>query len=759
MNKAENRLVSRQEIADLAGVSRALLSVWKKRHPSFPLPRSSAEGEFFVFAEMLEWLTTRPIPAGQLLPTEVKGCTYADRILQNTRAATTEPSSQSVAGKGSGEQRTDQADAFDELFGPLAQRVRGGGPQMDYLQLLLCAVFVRVCAPGQWARATDLVAEAVADQGDPAKLLDSIATIADVVLREHGVLPGMRPVFARLQPTAVEDVAQVLRTCHGLDRDSFEPILDRFAEWSHRDSNELFTPRAVVQLVTDVLLGEVTGTVQCHDPYLRSGEFLSGAASMLSEATSMVRGMATSGFGRSPEQLRIAAMHTAVHGVDVADLRQGDALASGTVSEQPMRFDVVMTNPPFNQRSSNDWPAPPGGWPFDAPPKKNGNFAWLQHVYASLDDGGRAAVVMPNQAGVSEDKAEHAIRAAMVEHGVVECVVALPPGLFPTTPVPVSVWFLARRKEVPDSVLLIDARAAGQKRGGRRRLSDQDLRSIVDCLQEWRTGAADFDTKDLSFGGIAVAADLAAIRRLAHSLSPADYRPVPGVTSTENAVPLSALCKIQAGPSNDVIKKLPFTDHGVPIVAPAQLRHRGITDEHTKWARPEDAARLGKYQLTDQDILCSRTGTLGPCAIADSSAEGMLFATGLIRLRVRDPEVVDPRYLIAFLSLPSTVTWIANRAAGTTIPSISSANLGKLLVPLPSLDEQGRIGAAVCAADAGIMALHKQIQIAEGARTDAAIALFAGLPSSGRTAARPEHRKVMPGSYRDSGNHRCAGQP
>jgi type I restriction enzyme M protein len=108
----------------------------------------------------------------------------------------------------------------------------------------------------------------------------------------------------------------------------------------------------------------------------------------------------------------------------------------------------------------------------------------------------------------------------------------------------------------------------------------------------------------------------------------------------------------------------------------------------------------------------------------------MLFGTELLRLRVRDLTQLDPQYLVAFLSLPSTVAWIENKPASTTIPSISSANLGKLLVPLPSLDEQRRLGAEVATADAGIAALQKQIQIAEEERTNLASALFARPPSS-----------------------------
>ncbi len=594
---------------------------------------------------------------------------------------------------------------------------------MDYLQLLLCAVFVRVQAPGQWARIIDLSTTAGREQSDPAKLLDSIGAIVDAVLREHGVLPGMRPVFARLRPDAVEDVAQVLRICHDLGRDSFQAILDRFAEWGQRDSSEFFTPSSIVGLVTEILLREVADSVRCHDPYLRFGEFLSGTVSA-------VDAVEVTGYGRHPEQLRLAAMNIAVHGADVGNLLPGDALAAGDLVARAVEADIVVSNPPFNQKTSGEWPAPEGGWPFNAPPKKNGNFAWLQHVFASLRDGGRAGVVMPNQAAVSEDKDELAIRAAMVEKGAVECVIALPPGLFAATPVPVSVWILTRREQSSEPVLLIDARAAGEKQTGKRVLREQDQRAITECYFEWRSNPAEFDSKELDQGGVAIAVSRADIKRNAYSLSPADYRAIPGAIPGDNRVPLSALCEIQAGPSNKIINNIEPVEDGIPIIAPKQLRHRRITDEHTRRIPPDVAARMGKFQLRDGDILCVRTGTPGPCAIADRGNEGMLFGTGLLRLRVHDPDSADAQYLLAFLSLPSTKTWIENKAAGTSIPSISSANLGKLLVPLPSLDEQRRIGAEVATADADIAALHKQIQAAEEKRTRAAAALFARMASS-----------------------------
>ncbi|MEV4157835.1 restriction endonuclease subunit S [Nocardia salmonicida] len=152
------------------------------------------------------------------------------------------------------------------------------------------------------------------------------------------------------------------------------------------------------------------------------------------------------------------------------------------------------------------------------------------------------------------------------------------------------------------------------------------------------------------------------------------------------------------------------------------LMHTGRRVSHV------DAHRLDRFNVRASDILCVRTGTLGPCAIVDPGCEGMLFSTGLIRLRIKAVDKIDPHYLIAFLSLPSTVAWIENKAAGTSIPSISSSTLKKLSVPLPPLDEQRRIGAEVAAADEQIALLHQKIQDRDQQRVDTATALFARLP-------------------------------
>src|SRR5205814_1275799 len=136
--------------------------------------------------------------------------------------------------------------------------------------------------------------------------------------------------------------------------------------------------------------------------------------------------------------------------------------------------DLIVMNPPFNGASSPGLHRSDADWPFGPPPPGNDNFAWLQHAFACLADGGRAAVVMPSNAGTSAHLRERAIRRAMLAYGAVECVLALPPQLFARTPIAVSVWIL-RKTKVPDGqVLLINARELGVVSRGRRILSAED---------------------------------------------------------------------------------------------------------------------------------------------------------------------------------------------------------------------------------------------------------------------------------------------
>ena len=153
-------------------------------------------------------------------------------------------------------------------------------------------------------------------------------------------------------------------------------------------------------------------------------------------------------------------MNLAIHGI-AGDLGSRCADTFREDVHPGLRADFILANPPFNM---SDWARQPGDprWEYGVPPAGNANFAWLQHIVSKLGPHGTAGVVLANGSMSSRQSGEGAIRAALVEAGLVSCVVALPERLFRSTSIPACLWFLARDKGGRrGEVLFIDARAMG----------------------------------------------------------------------------------------------------------------------------------------------------------------------------------------------------------------------------------------------------------------------------------------------------------
>lgn len=516
--------VSRRELAELAEVRRETITTWASRHPDFPRPRSFGAQEYLYLPSVLAWLDRRPIPLKNLRDGEAEGATYAERIRRALRlrlpaTGRTEPADDGQTGR-----------TLTELYGPLADRVCGTGSRSAYLYLLLSLVSVRGNDRRAWGRIRDLVVDADRQQRDPRAALRSLGFLVDDVLRGRGQMPGAVALFDNLWPEAPDDLAYVVRLCDGLGREAFQLLLDRFEELTNPGSAEFFTPRGVMRLMAEMLCAGDDGRLRCYDPYVRGGEGLSAMVERLGDVPVL---------GESPHltSLRLAGMHLAFHGVRPV-LKESTATPWDRPERHGPVFDRVITNPPFNQKVPVLRDRSLQEWPFGPPPERSDTYAWLQYVYASLAQGGRAAVVMPNRAAVSDDARERAIRGQMIEKGGVKCVVWLPRGLFPGTPIAVTVWFLAASDVVGDEVLLIDARMLGRKEGKRHSLSEAEWSAIATCYESWAKRDGEFAEPLEDAGGAAVSVSAETIRGREDSLDPSEYAEVPGQRNgPETSVP------------------------------------------------------------------------------------------------------------------------------------------------------------------------------------------------------------------------------
>jgi type I restriction enzyme M protein len=277
----------------------------------------------------------------------------------------------------------------------------------------------------------------------------------------------------------------------------FEELLRRFSELSNETAGEHFTPREVIRLIVNLLLGEdsdiLTGTApvrSIYDPACGTGGMLNIADQYLTRLNPKAR-LEMFGQELNPETWAIARSDLLIQGQDPERIVLGNTLTADGHADK--RFDYLLANPPFGV----DWnksataikaeAAQPGGrFSAGLPRVSDGSLLFLQQMIARMkpaeDGGSRIAIVFsgsPLFAGAAES-GESNIRRWIIENDWLEGIVALPDQLFYNTGIGTYVWIVTNRKrpERNGKVALIDARGEWSKMrkslGDKRKFLDDD---------------------------------------------------------------------------------------------------------------------------------------------------------------------------------------------------------------------------------------------------------------------------------------------
>jgi len=303
----------------------------------------------------------------------------------------------------------------------------------------------------------------------------------------------------------------------------YEYFLGGFAGSEGKRGGEFYTPRSVVRVLVE-MLEPYKGRV--YDPCCGSGGMFVQSEKFVESHGGRIGDIAIYGQESNYTTWRLAKMNLAVRGID-ADIRWNNEGSFHKDELKDLRFDFILANPPFNV---SDW----GGerlredarWTYGTPPVGNANYAWLEHILSHLAPNGTAGVVLAIGSMSSAQSGEDAIRKAMVEADVVDCMIALPGQLFYSTQIPACLWFLARNKnpggklrDRRGEVLFIDARKLGTLMDRtRKEFSDDDIAKIAASYHAWRQGKSYEDVP-----GFCKAAKLEEIRDHKHVLTPGWY--------------------------------------------------------------------------------------------------------------------------------------------------------------------------------------------------------------------------------------------
>lgn len=274
----------------------------------------------------------------------------------------------------------------------------------------------------------------------------------------------------RLPQTALK---ALLDTFHGvrLDPDSvngdilgsaYEYLLREFAEASGKKAGEFFTPRHVVHLLVKILKPQPGESIA--DPACGSGGMLVETITAIEKAGGNPNTVRLHGQEINLTTSAIAKMNLYLHGLEDFKIARGDTFREPKLLEGDglEKFDVVIANPPFSLQDwgSETWASDPyGRGSLGVPPPKNGDFAWIQHMIASMKDKtGRVGVVMPHGV-LTRGDSEAIIRRGLLESDLLEAIIDLPSRLFYSTTLPVCLMIFRSEKpaERAGKVLFVDA--------------------------------------------------------------------------------------------------------------------------------------------------------------------------------------------------------------------------------------------------------------------------------------------------------------
>lgn len=275
---------------------------------------------------------------------------------------------------------------------------------------------------------------------------------------------------------------------------AYEYLLRKFAEGQGQSAGEFFTPKEVGWLIAYLVRPRQGEEV--YDPCCGSGGLLIKCQLALKEREEEIaRPLRLYGQELTGSSFAIARMNMVLHDLE-GEIVRGNTMTNPKFLDGSSlrRFDIVVTNPMWNQ--DNFDPSTYENDPFERFAKRGGfapaqsaDWAWLQHVHASLKDDGRAAMVIDTGAasrgsGSQGENREKAIRRWFVENDAIEGVILLPDNLFYNTTAAGIIIVLNAKKpgDRQGKVILVNASGEFQKGRPKNFIPDDSVRKIADAF-------------------------------------------------------------------------------------------------------------------------------------------------------------------------------------------------------------------------------------------------------------------------------------
>lgn len=377
---------------------------------------------------------------------------------------------------------------------------------MDYTEQITYLLFLKMAWEQRESGASEIPARytwnALRRIEDNAKRLERYHQ----ALRKLSDYPGLVGLIFAKPQSKISDPAKLNLLMRMIDSENwsdldvdvkgevYEGLLARNADDVRGGAGQYFTPRPVIRAIVEVMSPEVG--MRISDPACGTGGFLLAAFEYLqgrargARDVAYLRTKALHGVDLVPNVARLCAMNLFLHGLGT-DARHPVVSIGDSLESMPEAVDMVLTNPPFGKKASftivgEDGKRHTDRLSYSRPDfcvtTSNKQLNFVQHVYSMLKEGGRAAIVIPDNV-LFEGGAGERVRRTLLERCNVHTLLRLPTGIWYSPGVKANVLFFDKGRvggaPATNEFWVYDLRSSGSFSLRQNPIRSEDLGDFV----------------------------------------------------------------------------------------------------------------------------------------------------------------------------------------------------------------------------------------------------------------------------------------